>query len=88
MGIKLPRDLQSSFFISMNLSGGRMLDNHDSEDIFGEGEGIRDATVSTHWVLGASIEYNDVDVVEGPWLEVPASISSCSIIRVPFRDSM
>ena len=35
-----------------------------------------------------SIEDNDVDVVEGPWLEVPASASSCSIIRVPFRDSM
>ena len=54
----------------------------------GEGEGIRDATASTHWVLGALIEDSNVDVVEGPWLEVPASASSCSIIRVPFRDSM
>ena len=88
MGIKLPRDFRGSFFISMNLSGGRVLDNHDSEGIFGDGGGIRDATASTHWVPGASIEDDDVDVVEGPWLEVPASISSCSIIRVPFRDSM
>jgi hypothetical protein len=65
MGIKLPRDLRDSFFISINLSGGRVLDNHDSEGIFGDGGGIRDATASTHLVRGASTEDDDV-VVEGP----------------------
>jgi len=65
IGIKLPRDLRDNFFTSINLSGGRVLDNHDSEGILGDGGGIKDATASTHLVLGASTEEEDV-VAEGP----------------------
>lgn len=70
--MKLPRDLRDNFFTSINLSGGRVFDNHDSEGILGDGGGMRDATASTHLVRGGSAEEADV-VAEGPWLEVPSS---------------
>lgn len=86
MGIKLPRGFRENLFTWRSRSGGRVLDSHDSEGILGDGGGLRNATASTHLVLGASAEDDDVEA-EGPLPELSVSCSSCSCTRA-FRDSM